>query len=461
MPARLLVLACLCCAAPAAEGLRAALAPLLERVPAGARAGIVVGDGHGGVAYAHGGDRVLPMASLAKLFVAQAALETLGPDYHFRTRLYALGAIGGDGAVPRIGILGGGDPCLDEHFTAKRPDRAFAPWLAALREAGIRRIGEVVVDGSLFSGPAKPPTYPQDATNQQRWYSAPASAFAWNDNCIEVRVVPTQSGERARVQVRPRSPRIEVDNRTRTAAGKVPSKLIVRRVTDANRLIVAGEYSKTTSWYPLSIHEDADLLAADHFAALCGDAGIAVADGVVAGEFDRDGARLLHEIRNPLWPALDILNTRSQNFYGEQILRLIGVHDDEPGSVEGGARALHAALRAAGMPADGWRVIDGSGLSYGNRASAAAVHRLLVLAAAGEHGDRFRATLKDKWWGEDKAKVKTGSLAISRCLAGYVPGGDDRWYPFAILLHRGDAGTIGWATGLRDLIFRRIVESLR
>ena len=41
---------------------------------------------------------------------------------------------------------------------------------------------------------------PQDQDNQQRWYSAPASAFAWNDNCIEVRVVPTRVGERASIE---------------------------------------------------------------------------------------------------------------------------------------------------------------------------------------------------------------------------------------------------------------------
>src|SRR5664279_238476 len=55
--------------------------------------------------------RPLILASTTKLFTTAAALDRLGPDYKFRTRLYRDADIGEDGVLPgHLVVIGGGDP---------------------------------------------------------------------------------------------------------------------------------------------------------------------------------------------------------------------------------------------------------------------------------------------------------------------------------------------------------------
>ena len=118
------------------------------------------------------------------------------------------------GHIPDLVIIGGGSPSLDEHHSDGQPDNIFKQWVKHLQARGIQRInGPVWIDHHYFSGPIRPPSYPGGAKNEQAWYSAPASAFAWNNNCIEIRAVPTTPGQPTRIETRPASSRIPITNR--------------------------------------------------------------------------------------------------------------------------------------------------------------------------------------------------------------------------------------------------------
>ena len=170
---------------------------------------------------------------------------------------------------------------------------------------------------------------------------------------------------------------------------------------------------------------------------------------------------VLVDHQDPLLPALDILNQRSQNFYGEQILRVVGATVSGEGSISAGAQATLSVVRDhLGLEMASVTLLGGSGLSYGNMASAADICRLLQALDRHPHGDRFRQTLKEKKHGLVTARVKTGTLNIARCLAGYIPGPNGENYAFAILLNRADANSIGWANQLRDKAFGDMCEIL-
>ncbi len=66
--------------------------------------------------YRHGARRVTP-ASTLKMLTATAALEALGPDHRFTTRVVATPS------SPRIVLVGGGDPLLGR--TAADPDGTY------------------------------------------------------------------------------------------------------------------------------------------------------------------------------------------------------------------------------------------------------------------------------------------------------------------------------------------------
>lgn len=457
-PILALCLACLAGAVELDDRLRAALA----QVPRGGEAAVAVWNCRAAAWVAIAGDPgPLRLASTTKLLVAAAALTELTPDFRFITRVHALGGQQG-ASIPGLGVIGGGDPTFDEHFWNGDPERCLRQWAERIRAAGIARIdGDLVIDNRLFRGPIRPASYPSDGGNLTRWFSAPASAFAFNDNCIDVRATPTAPGEACRIETRPRSPRIQIENRTRTAAGSGDAKFLVDRAAQANAVTVGGSFARTTAWFPVAIHEDPDLLAGDAFAAALRDAGVQLTGAVRIGAVDpRLGAKLVDQ-RSELVPALTLMNQRSQNFYGEQILRLLGYRRLGEGSIAAGARAVREACAPLmGEDVATLTVLDGSGLSYGNVASARALCRLLATMDAHRFGPIFAATLKDKPHAGVTGQVKTGTLATASCLAGYVDGRGGR-LAFAILLGQGQAANWGWGSPLRERLYEMIAEGVR
>ncbi len=458
---RSLLALCLACVAGAVElddRLRAALA----QVPRGGEAAVAVWDCRARTWVVVAGDPgPLRLASTTKLLTAAAALTELTPDFRFITRVHALGPVQG-GGIPGLGVIGGGDPTFDEHFWNGDPERCLRQWAERIRLAGITRIeGDLVIDNRLFRGPIRPTTYPSDDGNLTRWFSAPASAFAYNDNCIDVRALPTAPGQLCRVETRPRSPRIAVDNRARTAAGAGDAKFLVDRAAQSNAVTVGGSFARATAWFPVAIYDEPDVLAGDAFAAALQDAGVPLHGVVRIGPVDpRLGAKLIDQ-RSELVPALNLMNQRSQNFYGEQILRIIGFRRLGEGSISAGTRAVREACAPLlGDDVASLTLLDGCGLSYGNVASARALCHLLASMDAHRFGPLFAASLKDKPHAGVTGQVKTGTLATASCLAGYVDGRGGR-LAFAILLGQGQAANWGWGSALRERLYEMIAEGVR
>jgi D-alanyl-D-alanine carboxypeptidase/D-alanyl-D-alanine-endopeptidase (penicillin-binding protein 4) len=442
----------------------AGLDNLLAAVPAGGAAGVAMAElDQRQWVVRRGADQPLSLASTTKLITTAAALIGLGTDYRFRTRLVGLGPLAADGTLPGLGVIGGGSPCFDEHFAEGRdPDNVLRGFAAELKRQGVRRIaGDLVIDARLFSGPIRPATWPDDQANLQRWFSAPSSAFAWNDNCIEVRILPGAVGQPCAVETRPRSPRIRIVNQTRTIANGA-GKNAISRSLDSNTVVVSGTCGRATAWFPLAIASDPDLVVGDHFKHLLGVAGIAVDGGVRLGAVDPAAGPLLVDRQDALVPAIDICNQRSHNFYAEQFLRMLGVAKAGDGSIIAGCTAVAQTLEGkfgAGMGP--MTQLDGSGLSYGNEASATYLVNLLDAMHRSELGEVFRNSLKDKPAGQAKGQVKTGTHNEARALAGYLQGSSGRRYAFAILLNRRQASGIVWADKLRESLYQALAALAR
>ena len=104
---------------------------------------IVVEADSGRVLESAGADRPMAPASVAKTLTATYALEVLGPDYRFVTRVIATGPVSNGIVQGDLVLVGGGDPTL---VTDHLGDMA-----KALRGAGVQGVTGrfVVVDGLL------------------------------------------------------------------------------------------------------------------------------------------------------------------------------------------------------------------------------------------------------------------------------------------------------------------------
>ncbi len=95
-------------------------------------------------------DKLLPPASVTKLFTALYALDVLGPDFVFETRLVATGPVSNGRLQGDLVLVGSGDPHLDTD--------QLADMVKTLRDQGIK-----VIDGRfLVVGTALPPLHEID-----------------------------------------------------------------------------------------------------------------------------------------------------------------------------------------------------------------------------------------------------------------------------------------------------------
>ena len=111
----------------------------------------------GAVVFSHrAGSGAIP-ASTTKLVTAAAALDLLGSEHRFTTRVVSAGK-------GKLVLVGGGDPYLEEKASRSEPTRASLSALArstakALKADGVRKVS-LSYDASRFSGPSRSTTWP-------------------------------------------------------------------------------------------------------------------------------------------------------------------------------------------------------------------------------------------------------------------------------------------------------------
>jgi serine-type D-Ala-D-Ala carboxypeptidase/endopeptidase (penicillin-binding protein 4) len=145
---------------------------------------------------------------------------------------------------------------------------------------------------------------------------------------------------------------------------------------------------------------------------------------------------------NPLPEVIETMDRDSDNFIAEELLKTIGAEAGEGGTTAGGAAVVRRDLAAAGIPLDGVRIADGSGLSLADRLTARALSLLLtfvwndpdlqpeVVAALPVAG--ISGTLEHRLQrapARGAVRAKTGTTDLASALSGYVR---DR-YAFAVI----------------------------
>lgn len=196
--------------------------------------------------------------------------------------------------------------------------------------------------------------------------------------------------------------------------------------------------------------------AGRRFAAALRAHGVSVA-GTVNAAAAPESARPLATVRSaPVSALVQRMLTVSDNDLAEALGRAVAAHDHAPPDFSGAASAITARVRALGVPMQGVRLYDASGLSRLDRVTARAL--VAVLAAAGRPGrpelrplleglpvagltgtlaDRYRGRLAGLAAGDVRAK--TGTLLGVSTLAGQVVDADGRLLLFAFLTGRASS----------------------
>ena len=185
--------------------------------------------------------------------------------------------------------------------------------------------------------------------------------------------------------------------------------------------------------------------AARMFRAELKAAGIAVGRRAKTGVVNEKRAVELASVGSPTVAELvALMNTESDNFTAEMLLKLLGAHVRSNGTTKAGSKVVRSVLREAGVKLAGVEIVDGSGLSRLDRLTPRAVVDIISAARANaELWSPFRDSLARAGWTgtlEDRmrkrpargvVRAKTGTTNLASALSGVVR---DR-YIFSIIMN--------------------------
>jgi len=454
-----------------ASDLEHRIAAVLENKPAGfGTAGISVADAATGAPlYALNEDRLFLPASNLKLFTAALAIERLGPDYRFRTRV--LVEPSGD-----LVLLGSGDPSLSGRLYPYRKDTPPGPpfdpiedLAAQIVARGIRRIeGDIAGDDRLFPWVPYPPSWSADDT--EREYGAPISALSVDDNTIAITIQPGQRpGDHASMSMSPAVEFLTIDHRVVTGPRASSLAIHLRQVPGSRQWIVTGSlpagHAPVTEFIP--VDDPAAFAARSLYDALTR-RGVAIRGRPVARHRAPGteyavpaGEEVAFRTSPPLVELLRVVEKVSQNLHAELILREVGRVRREDGTTEAGLEEMGVFLKSfEALPVQGRavetrseirgeprgdarggeahipeaRLDDGSGLGRNTLVTPRLIARLLTREYASKDRDLWISLLPAG--GEDGTlehrlccvgeghgiRAKTGTLSRAIALSGYAFG---------------------------------------
>jgi D-alanyl-D-alanine carboxypeptidase/D-alanyl-D-alanine-endopeptidase (penicillin-binding protein 4) len=407
---------------------------LLAQSPAGKHgfAGVLVTDEKGHRLVSINTDRAFVPASNTKLFSVALALERLGPDKRFETRVEQRGK--------DLALIGTGDANLSGRVLPYDPDSKPGPPLAALDDLaaqvaarGIHEVeGNIIGDDSAFL--FEPFARGWTASDQVDSDGAPVSALVVNDNSIKLRITPgAVDGAPAQVEL---DPPLALFNLSAIVTTGSPEEIHEEHLPFSDVWRVRGTIpvsadSYTNNWAV----RDPALFAATAFASALERHGVHVRGVPLAFHHEPGepftpppaGNVLAQRQSLPLLEDLRLTLKISQNLHADLFLF------DVAGSREEGLKELDGFLSEdVRVPADEHRFYDGSGLSRMNLVSPDVVVALLRYMAASPHHDAWFSllpvsgvdgSLRDRMTGpkiKGRIHAKTGTLNHVSALSGYA-----------------------------------------
>ena len=182
----------------------------------------------GEVIYEFNADKMFIPASVTKLYSTAVALDTLGADYQFRTPIYRAGEVDKSGNLEgNLVLVASGDMTMGgrdseggieytsfDHCDANAMDGAILTEQDPLNglnqlakqvaDSGITNVSDVIIDARLF--------------DEMIFEEYVVSPIMINDNFIDIVITPTNEGELATVEWRPRSALYNVSSSVETVA---------------------------------------------------------------------------------------------------------------------------------------------------------------------------------------------------------------------------------------------------
>ncbi len=424
-------------------------------------------------------------ASTLKTLTTAAALDILGKDFRYSTKIYLDGEPPANGEyVGNMIIRGVGDPTMSSYFYPD-PQDVLEEFALKLDSSGIRSIrGNIIADDSYFD----------ENYYGQGWsfddlmfpYSAQVNALSFADNKVDVQVYPAQTiGELSRISMSPDNTYVQIINNALTTSAESPDILVPYRELHSNTIEIRGKIPLeakgmgeiTPTRIPVTI-DNPSMYFLNLFKQTLEKHGIKVRGALLDyadWNMKISYARLqpiCEHTSPPLSEIIAVVNKFSHNLCAEMLLKTIGKETTGIGSFAKGLEQVKKFAMRQGILTDNISVVDGSGLSRLNLISPqnqvtllSSVYRsdkketfLASLAVPGAQGTlRGRMTQSRA---EKNVRAKTGSMNNVSAICGYITTRDFEPLAFSIIAN-GFTVPENIVHNLQDLICMRLSSFTR
>ncbi len=388
---------------------------------------------------------IIPPASTLKTLTTATALEMLGGDFQFTTRIEYSGTIRQGVLYGDLYIYGGCDPTLGNLEDGQGFMHA---WVNKIREAGIQRIeGCVMADLSMLDADAMGCGWAWEDIGS--YYGMGVMSLAYMDNTMNVVLRSGPVGTVARVMYTvPEVPGLQFENHIRCTTIDYDGAYIHGMPYVMFRYLTGSIPSNLGQFGVKGDIPNPGLLLAQHLDQRLNQMGIHTTN-LPSYITEANGVHrtLLFEHKSlPLREIVRRTNMESVNLYAELIYRYLGTRVSVPGTYHNSEMVVRQFWANRGVDITCARLLDGCGLASQNAISATSLVQLMEymsrsrereaffqsLPVSGESGT-LKSLLRDSPL-TGRVHAKSGTITATRNYAGYIqmPNGDE--WAFAILI---------------------------
>lgn len=372
-------------------------------------------------------------ASTMKVITTATALELLGPDFRFETKLEVDGEIAKDSTLRgNLYIRGGGDPTLGSD---KAGDKDFLnQWIVALHKAGIKNIaGKIIADPGIFEKQVINPKWTWE--DMGNYYAPGIHGISYMDNTYRAYFNSGKVGTVAQItRIDPEIKGLKIESFVKSANISFDNAYFYGAPFSNDRIVTGQIPANKTDFVVKGDIPDPALLLANHLRErLIASGGSVTGQAEVQYNPECKKFVVYTHYSPPLSEIITETNVKSNNHYAEYLFKYIGSRSVLPSTVDASISSIRAFWQAKGLPVDQLFQYDGSGLSPVNAVSAGFFVELLTymknksrysgvfynsLPVSGVSG-----TLKsilEKTALQGKVHAKSGTIESVKSYTGYI-----------------------------------------
>lgn len=368
----------------------------------------------------------LATASTLKTITAATAFSILGKDFQFQTTLAYTGTITTDGILKgNLIIIGSGDPTLGSWRYQNKENVVLMQWVTAIKSAGIKKIeGSVIGDDRIFGTQTTPEGWVwQDIGN---YYGAGTSGLAWRENQFDIHLKPGSStaDEVKVVKAVPATPYVQIINELKTGSPGSGDRSYAFLPPYSNVAYLRGSWGIGIAKTGISVAlPDPAFDCAYRLQDTLKRLGISTGQQATTARLMTLNNQVIPSVTQKIStissPSLSEITywflKKSINLYGESLLKTIAIKSGKAGTTSKGAETEINFWADKGIDKTALNIIDGSGLSPGDRITTSAMASVLFqIQKENWFADYYKALPE-----YNGMKIKSGTINDVSAFAGY------------------------------------------